>query len=119
MSTTLSPTTTTAASGKLTGAQLRELARELRGELARLERMLGAGGDANGDAALLAPPHETLAGGMGAPEIAARREALQDALRRIHDGTYGICAACRAHIPYGRLLAMPETTRCIGCGGLA
>jgi len=41
-------------------------------------------------------------------------EAL-DALRRIRDGTYGICADCGKRIPAARLQAKPEATRCVAC----
>jgi len=41
-------------------------------------------------------------------------EAL-DALRRIQDGTYGICADCGKRIPAARLQAKPEATRCVAC----
>ncbi len=38
-----------------------------------------------------------------------------DALRRMRDGTYGICADCEKKIPAARLHAKPEATRCIAC----
>ena len=41
-------------------------------------------------------------------------EAL-DALRRIQEGTYGICADCGKRIPAARLQAKPEATRCVAC----
>lgn len=52
---------------------------------------------------------------------AAARET-RDALRRLDDGTYGICARCAAPIPYERLEAIPHARLCIRCpdapGGL-
>jgi DnaK suppressor protein len=43
--------------------------------------------------------------------IAKMREAIQ----RIDDGTYGICAACGCDISEKRLIARPVTTECIEC----
>lgn len=50
-------------------------------------------------------------------ELRTRHQALQllDGLRRMHAGTYGVCAACRSPIAYERLLAMPETGVCVRC----
>ena len=50
------------------------------------------------------------------PRVLARHEELGDALRRLEDGSYGVCASCGTSIPFGRLLVMPETTRCMSCG---
>ena len=41
-------------------------------------------------------------------------EAIE-ALRRIEDGTYGICVDCGMTIPPARLQVKPEATRCIAC----
>lgn len=41
-------------------------------------------------------------------------EAL-DALRRIQEGTYGICTDCGKRIPPARLQVKPEATRCVTC----
>ena len=41
--------------------------------------------------------------------------AIDAALQRIHDGQYGICIDCDAHIPEARLHAAPEAARCIHC----
>jgi RNA polymerase-binding transcription factor len=43
------------------------------------------------------------------------RVAIDDALRRIEDGTYGKCVNCGAPIPEERLEAMPWATLCIDC----
>jgi len=43
--------------------------------------------------------------------IAKMREAIQ----RIDDGTYGICASCGCDISEKRLIARPVTTQCIEC----
>ncbi len=41
--------------------------------------------------------------------------ALQAALIRVEDGTYGVCERCKADIPVERLDAMPTATKCIAC----
>jgi RNA polymerase-binding transcription factor DksA len=50
----------------------------------------------------------------GAPERLLR---ILEALSRMRTGRYGICLACHGPIPFARLLAVPETTSCIDCGG--
>jgi RNA polymerase-binding transcription factor len=44
---------------------------------------------------------------------------VRDALRRIHEGTFGICKECEAAIGVKRLLAVPSAPRCIECQGAA
>lgn len=46
-------------------------------------------------------------------------QALNEALERLRDGTYGNCIYCGNAIPAGRLLVIPETTHCLGCGNAA
>jgi RNA polymerase-binding protein DksA len=41
--------------------------------------------------------------------------AIDAALRRIEERTYGICLSCRQPIAAERLEALPWTTRCIDC----
>ena len=40
---------------------------------------------------------------------------IEDTLRRIEEGDYGICVDCGADIPSRRLELMPEAVRCIQC----
>jgi DnaK suppressor protein len=40
---------------------------------------------------------------------------MQEAIKRIDDGTFGICEACGGPISEKRLLARPVTTECIDC----
>jgi RNA polymerase-binding transcription factor DksA len=46
-----------------------------------------------------------------------RLAALDRALARLANGTYGLCERCGAAIPPERLAALPDTTRCVGCAG--
>lgn len=45
----------------------------------------------------------------------AELNAIDAALQRLHDGTYGVCIDCDASIPDARLQAAPEASRCIHC----
>jgi DnaK suppressor protein len=44
-----------------------------------------------------------------------RLNKLERALRKIDDPEFGTCFICEQPIPLARLLATPETTRCIKC----
>lgn len=41
---------------------------------------------------------------------------IQEAFRRLEDGSYGICSKCGAPIPFGRLMVFPEAPTCQACG---
>lgn len=41
--------------------------------------------------------------------------AIEDALERIEDGSFGICEECGCKIPVGRLKIMPFATVCVDC----
>jgi len=41
--------------------------------------------------------------------------AIDAALQRVEDGTYGVCTSCGKQIPEERLEARPWATLCIGC----
>lgn len=45
--------------------------------------------------------------------------AIDDALKRIADGSYGLCLECGAQIATARLHANPTALRCVGCQGRA
>jgi DnaK suppressor protein len=40
---------------------------------------------------------------------------MQEAIKRIDDGTFGVCEACGGPISEKRLMARPVTTDCIEC----
>jgi RNA polymerase-binding protein DksA len=42
-------------------------------------------------------------------------KAIEGALERIHEGTFGICQTCREPISEERLEAIPYATQCIDC----
>lgn len=41
--------------------------------------------------------------------------AIDEALKRIADGSYGLCVDCGASIATARLHAAPTAMRCVGC----
>ena len=41
--------------------------------------------------------------------------ALEAALKRVTDGTYGLCVDCGEDIPFPRLRAQPAAERCLAC----
>jgi RNA polymerase-binding transcription factor DksA len=50
--------------------------------------------------------------------LASEEETLvevQDALRRIEQGTFGVCEECQSAIPKGRLQALPYARHCVRC----
>lgn len=42
-------------------------------------------------------------------------QAIQEALNRIEQGSYGVCESCEADIAEGRLAALPFTRTCVTC----
>ena len=42
-------------------------------------------------------------------------QAIEDALKRIQEGVYGLCLSCGVPIPQERLHAAPQALRCIDC----
>jgi DnaK suppressor protein len=42
-------------------------------------------------------------------------QAIQEALERIEDGSYGMCESCESEIAAGRLEALPFTRLCVSC----
>lgn len=55
---------------------------------------------------------------LAAIERAAQTElaTIDEALERLAQGTYGTCRTCGREIPADRLLAMPQSVRCVACG---
>lgn len=48
-------------------------------------------------------------------EMRDRVTAIQDALQRMDDGTYGVCQRCGRQIPLARLRVMPFSNYCVEC----
>jgi DnaK suppressor protein len=45
----------------------------------------------------------------------AELQAIEDALKRIHEGVYGLCLECGVSIAPQRLHAAPQALRCLAC----
>lgn len=91
---------TTNVAETLTPQQLEELERLLTSERARLER-------AHPQDEPFTPTPE---------QVDAQLDAVLGALRRLEEGRYGACTRCGAAIPFGRLVVLPESDHCMGCG---
>jgi DnaK suppressor protein len=52
---------------------------------------------------------------MQAASVRQRMAETARALRRMSEGTYGVCEDCRKAIPLGRLRATPQATQCVLC----
>lgn len=50
-------------------------------------------------------------------QLRGRVAALEEAERRLDEGTYGRCRLCGAAIPVERLMALPEADLCVPCAG--
>jgi RNA polymerase-binding protein DksA len=48
-------------------------------------------------------------------EVAAELRGIQQALERMANDEYGICASCAEEIPMARLEAKPHAIRCVKC----
>ena len=48
-------------------------------------------------------------------EMRDRATAIEEALQRMDDGTYGTCARCGRDIPLARLRVMPFSNYCVEC----
>jgi DnaK suppressor protein len=59
-----------------------------------------------------------LAADLGEAEITrdlGELRALEAALKRVADSTYGLCVDCGEDIPFARLQAQPGAERCLAC----
>jgi len=48
-------------------------------------------------------------------KVKQRLERLENALKRMVDGSYGTCIRCGKNIPFARLSAVPESLICVPC----
>ncbi len=110
----------------LTGAQIAELRAELERQLAKLERSMtitdealktveldqGAVGRLSRMGSL---QNQSLAKGLRERE-SVKLALIQEALRRLDAGTYGVCATCGTPVAAERLSVFPESGTCARCG---
>ena len=87
------------------------LRKALAGDLSLLEDLRGEPGGDEIDAALDSEQREINSQLL---EIEARELAqVENALKRMEEGTYGICEVTGKPIPLARLQALPYATRCV------
>ena len=100
----------------LTSKQLAQLRTELDGKLQALQVQLV-------DNQAEMPPPSRDEGTVQRREVQQRLsdadqievKRVQDALRAMNDGTYGLCEHCGKHIPFERLAVEPMTLHCVAC----
>lgn len=109
----------------LTPQQIEALNQDLISELRRLERSMGVSELATKVVEL----DQTAVGRLSRMDSLQsqsmaknlkEREAVKlalliDALKRIEQGTYGLCVECGGHVSFGRLSVFPESGECSGC----
>ncbi len=110
----------------LTSHQIEELGAELARQLTRLERSMRTTDEAMEPVEL----DQTVVGRLsridslqnqGLTRNLQERERvklarIEGALRRLEEGTYGVCVTCGGEIPFGRLYVFPESPTCTACG---
>ncbi|HET8655638.1 MAG TPA: hypothetical protein VFL93_09015 [Longimicrobiaceae bacterium] len=110
----------------LTPEQLAQIRGELERTLARLERSMKASG--NGRPAEI---DQSAVGRLSRIEAIQNQgltqklqdrersqfEDVVDALRRMDEGSYGLCTSCHSPIVFERLVVFPETRTCNRCSG--
>ena len=102
---------------KMLMAKRQEIIKEIEGSLGQSltedqQRRLESARDV-GDQALMDLDREL---GISLMEMRnRRRQAIDEALTRLHEGTYGICAECGIEISEKRLQAVPFAKLCVEC----
>ena len=87
---------------------------ELTGRLAEIESDLRKPLSADSEERATDLENQDALEGIKSSEIREVHQ-IQGALRRIAEGTYGVCVQCGADIDPKRLEALPIATRCISC----
>ena len=110
---------------KLTRSERREIETALISEIERMDRAAGLfafqsdGSEPSAWSETAVSDGEATASPAALLQRDGRYYALTEALRRLDAGTYGACNYCGNSIPTGRLLVIPETDHCLGCGSAA
>jgi RNA polymerase-binding protein DksA len=91
---------------------LQDLASRLRSEIAAHRKLANHSQETDDDAVA------HLEGDLDIADLtrdAKELEAVEAALKRIHEPGFGVCAGCEEEIPFTRLAASPASTRCVAC----
>ena len=113
--------------GHLSDAQVEELRAELDRQLRRLQKSMKITDEALKTVELDQTAvgrlsrmdslqNQALSAGLRERE-AARLGQIVEALKRLEDGAYGLCATCGGAIPFERLFVFPEAPECAACVG--
>jgi DnaK suppressor protein len=111
---------------ELTRSQVAELKDELHRQLAKLKKSMAVTEESVKPVALDqqavgrlsrmdSMQSQRMAQGLQEREI-VKLALIQEALRRIDAGTFGVCTECGNGVPFERLLVFPETGTCTACG---
>ena len=111
----------------LTEAQIAEFREELERQLSKLEKSMTITDEAlktveldQGAVGRLSRmdslQNQSLAKSLRERE-SVKLALIQEALRRLEAGTYGVCTVCGGHVAAGRLFVFPESGTCGPCGG--
>ena len=96
-------------------AMRQDLIREAKTEIGEIlnegDKFNGASDD--GDVADVALRDEIQ--GVQSARHRSRLREIEEALRRIDEGTYGVCSECEEEIPVGRLNVVPFALLCVAC----
>jgi DnaK suppressor protein len=109
----------------LTEAQIAELRDELERQLAKLEKSMIVTDEAlktveldQGSVGRLSRmdslQNQGIAKGLREREN-VRLALIQEAIRRLDAGTYGVCTACGGEVAFERLCVFPESATCTPC----
>ena len=111
----------TASQREALRARLAERSRQLREEIAQGIHQSAASADSAPDQGRAEAGDEAVAdleSGIALAEVerdAAELNAVLEALMRMEQGGYGLCADCGAPIAFERLLVQPQAPRCMRC----
>ena len=95
------------------GALLARVRQQRGGAISRAEAAAEARGQESDDWAKATEERDLL---IGLEERdSAELVAIDAALQRIADGSYGLCLQCGASLPAARLHARPTAERCVNC----
>jgi DnaK suppressor protein len=111
----------------LTPELIQELREELERQLARLERSMAVTEEAvrpvqlDQQAVGRLSRMDSLQNQHMSRNLQEREQvrygAIRAALKRMDEGSYGICTGCGGEIEAGRLFVVPEAEHCPGCAG--
>ncbi len=110
----------------LTEAQTAELREELERQLAKLEKSMMVTDEALKTVELDQSAvgrlsrmdslqSQGIAKGLREREVVGLA-LIQEAIRRLDAGTYGLCTVCGGEVAFERLLVFPESATCTPCG---